>query len=282
MVTTGNLNTQPHSARMQDMIELYQFELSHYCEKIRLILDYKGLPYRKVEVTPGVGQIDLFRMSGQRQVPVLKDGSTVIADSTEIAEYLEKTYPDRPIIPTDPKQRGLCLLMEQWADESIGLNARKCMIGALGKDQSFRQAFLPNTIPDFLKTVVSSVPNELFSVLELGVGLTPDAIKEAEASMKRDLAALCFILLDQPYLVTDHPTLADFAVAGLTMYVKFPDGNYLDIPQSLKGKGVPGIADIGTFAPFFEWRDRLYTDIRKTGTPSTSSSASRPTSIEID
>ena len=38
------------------MIELYQFELSHYCEKIRLILDYKGLEYRKVEVTPGVGQ----------------------------------------------------------------------------------------------------------------------------------------------------------------------------------------------------------------------------------
>ncbi|WOB41919.1 glutathione S-transferase family protein [Thermoleptolyngbya oregonensis NK1-22] len=264
------------------MLELYQFELSHYCEKIRLILDYKGLPYRKVEVTPGVGQLDLFRMSGQRQVPVLKDGSTVIADSTEIAEYLEKTYPDRPIIPTDPKQRGLCLLMEQWADESIGLNARKCMIGALGKDQSFRQSFLPNTIPDFLKTVVSSVPNELFSVLELGVGLTPDALKEAEASMKRDLAALCFILLDQPYLITDHPTLADFAVAGLTMYVKFPDGDYLDIPQLLKGKGVPGIADVGTFAPFFEWRDRLYADFRKTGTPSTSSSANRPTSIQID
>ncbi len=262
------------------MLELYQFELSHYCEKVRLILDYKGLPYRKVEVTPGMGQLELYRMSGQRQVPVLKDGSEVIADSTDIAEYLDKKYPDRPIIPHDPKQRGLCLLIEQWADESIGLNARKCMIGALGTDPAFRQAFLPSSTPDLLKTVLSSVPNELFSVLELGVGLTPDALKEAQAAIKRDLASLCFILMEQPYLVTDHPTLADFAVAGLSIYLKFPSGAYLDIPTPLKGKGVSGIADIGIFEPFFDWRDRLYTDFRKT-TLSTSSSGS-PTSIQID
>ena len=100
------------------MLELYQFELSHYCEKIRLILDYKGLSYRKVEVTPGIGQLDLFRMSGQRQVPVLKDGTEVIADSTAIALYLDRKYPDRPIIPVEPQQRALCLLMEEW--HSIG------------------------------------------------------------------------------------------------------------------------------------------------------------------
>ena len=81
------------------MLELYQFELSHYCEKIRFILDYKGLEYRKVEVTPGIGQLDLFKMSGQRQVPVLKDGNEVIADSTAIAQYLDnKNIPIAPSI----------------------------------------------------------------------------------------------------------------------------------------------------------------------------------------
>ena len=57
------------------MLELYQFELSQYSEKVRLILDFKGLAYRKIEVTPGVGQLELFRLTGQRQVPVLKDGN---------------------------------------------------------------------------------------------------------------------------------------------------------------------------------------------------------------
>lgn len=264
------------------MLELYQFELSEYAEKVRFILDYKGLAYRKIEVTPGIGQIDLYRLSGQRQVPVLKDGNEVIADSTAIAEYLERTYPDRPIIPTDPKQRGLCLLMEQWADETIGLNARKALVGNLGKSESFRTALLPTSTPDLLRTVVGSIPGEVFSFLGLGIGMGPDTIKAAEDSLKRDLAALCFILSQQPYLVTDQPTLADFAVAGLTMYLKFPTGNYLDVPPALKGKGVPGIADVGTFAPFFDWRDRLYADFRKIGTMSSPSSASAPTSISID
>jgi glutathione S-transferase len=263
------------------MIELYQFELSHYVEKVRFILDYKGLPYRKIEVTPGIGQLDLVRMSGQRQVPVIRDGSEVVADSTAIADYLDEKYPEHPIIPADPKQRGLCLLIEQWADESIGLNARKALISALNKDQSLRTAFLPTSTPDFLKTLVGAVPKEFLDVLGFGVGMGPDAIKGAEAALKRDLTALCFILREQPYLVTTQPTLADFAVAALTMYIKFPSGNYLDIAESLKGRGVPGIADIGTFEPFFDWRDKLYQDYRKPLTVTGTAPAS-PTTINID
>ena len=55
------------------MIELYQFEFSQYSEKTRLILDYKGLEYRKIEVTPGVGQIELLQKYGYSKVPILKD-----------------------------------------------------------------------------------------------------------------------------------------------------------------------------------------------------------------
>lgn len=263
------------------MLDLYQFELSHYSEKVRLILDYKGLAYRKIEVTPGIGQVEVFQLSGQRQVPVLKDGNEVIADSTAIAEYLDKTYPERPIIPEDPKLKGLCLLIEQWADESIGLNARKCMVGAISKDQAFRTAFLPNTTPGILRTALGFVPGELLSVLSVGVGLGPDTLKSAQDAIRRDLTSLCFILMQQPYLVSDQPTLADFAVAGLSMYLKFPEGNYLDIPESLRGRGVPGIADIGTFEPFFTWRDRLYAEVRQPLSGATSSGTG-PTSINID
>lgn len=264
------------------MLELYQFELSHYSEKVRLILDYKGLPYRKVDVTPGVGQIDLVRLSGQRQVPVLKDGSEVIADSTAIAEYLDRKYPEKPILPSDPKQRGLTLLIEQWADESLGLNGRKAMVGAIGESQSFRTAVLPTTTPDVLKTLIGAVPSEFFSFLGFGVGLGPDTVKAAKDALRRDLEALCFILLEQPYLTGDQPTLADFAAAALSMYIKFPDGPYLDIPDQLKGRGVPGLADVATFDPFFNWRDKLYRDFRKASATAGSTASSGPTSINID
>lgn len=265
------------------MLELYQFEMSHYVEKVRLILDYKGLPYRKIEVTPGIGQIELFQLSGQRKVPVLKDGSEIIADSTAIAEYLDRKYPEKPIIPSDPKLRGQVLLIEQWADESLGLNARKGLIGSLSQNQNFRAAVLPSSTPDILKNLVSAIPSDLLGVLGSGVGMGPDAVKEAIADLKRSFTALSYILIDQPYLVGDSPTLADFAVAGLSMYAKFPTGAYLDIPESLKGQGVAGIADVSIFDPFFNWRDKLYADFRKASIGSyTPPSGSAPTSINID
>lgn len=265
------------------MLELYQFEMSHYVEKVRLILDYKGLPYRKIEVTPGIGQIELFQLSGQRQVPVLKDGSEVIADSTAIAEYLDRKYPEKSIIPTDPKLKGQVLLIEQWADESLGINARKGLIGSISQNQNFRTAVLPSSTPDIVKTLVGAIPGDLLGAVGSGVGFGPDAVKDAIDALKRSFTALSYILIEQPYLVGDSPTLADFAVAGLSMYAKFPTGAYLDIPESLKGQGVAGIADVSIFDPFFNWRDRLYADFRKAPIGSyTPPSGSAPTSINID
>jgi glutathione S-transferase len=263
------------------MLELYQFELSQYSEKVRLILDYKGLDYRKIEVTPGVGQVELMRQAGQRQVPVLKDGSVFIGDSTEIALYLERKYPEKPLIPTAAKTRGLCLMMEEWADESIGSKGRKAFIGAFNKNQNFRTSLLPDGTPDFFKTLVGSIPGEILDVLGSGVGFGGDAVKQAVTALRQDLDALCSILQDSPYLLGDTPTLADLAVAGLSIILKFPDGPYLDIPEGLKGKGVPGLADNSIYEPFFVWRDRIYADFRKPLTVVGGTSGA-PTHIEIE
>jgi glutathione S-transferase len=263
------------------MLELYQWELSQYSEKVRLILDYKGLEYRKIEVTPGIGQVELFRLSGQKQLPVLKDGNKYIADSTAIAKYLDLKYPERPLIPQDPKQRGLTLLIEEWADESIGIKGRKALFSAISQDQNFRKSLLPTSTPDLLKSLVEGVPRDFLTVLGFGVGYSPDVIKSAIADLQQDLEALTLLLADSPYLTGDEPTLADLAVAGLSILLKFPDAPYLDLPASLIGKGVPSLADNPDYELFFAWRDRLYAQFRKPliGTTPTGSA---PTSIQIE
>lgn len=263
------------------MLELYQFELSQYSEKVRFILDYKGLEYRKIEVVPGVGQLELFRLSGQSKVPVLKDGETIIADSTEIAFYLDRKFPEHPLIPTDPVLRGQCLLMEEWADESIGLKGRKALIGALNQNPNFRTSVLPKGTPSFLKNLVGAVPAEMLDLLGTGIGFGGEAVKDALRGLKQDLEALSLILQHQAYLVGNEPSLADFAVAGLSMVIKFPAGDYIDIPSELKAKGIPGLADNSAYTPFFEWRDRLYSRFRKVSSHSSSGSDS-PTVITID
>jgi glutathione S-transferase len=129
------------------------------------------------------------------------------------------------------------------------------------------------------------VPREALELLGFGAGFTPDSIAEARTAMQQNLESLTVLLSDRPYLITDHPTLADFAVAGLTMYVKFPSGGYLNLPGDLAGKGVPGLADNPAYATFWQWRDRLYVDYRKLPASSGSGSSEAepaPTSIEIE
>lgn len=266
------------------MLELYQFEASAFAEKIRLMLDYKQVPYRKVEVTPGVGQVEVFQMSGQRQVPVLKDGEQVIPDSTAIALHIEKAYPDRPLIPTDPKQKGLCLALESWADEAIVPKARIVMVGAFKQHPNFRTALLPSFTPAPLRSLVGALPGDLLNLVGTGVGFGPDDIKVATAGLRQDLEALVLMLQNSPYLLGDTPTLADFAVAAATMYLKFPTAQYVELPEGIGGKGVPGIADVPEYKAFFDWRDRLYSDFRtaRTNVPPAASSASGPTPISID
>lgn len=264
------------------MIELYQFEASHYCEKVRLVLDYKQLPYKTVEVTPGVGQVDLYRLSGQRQVPVIKDGAQVVADSTAIALYLDETYPELPVLPADGGIRGLCLMLEDWADESIGLNARKAMIGAFQQHPSFRSALLPATTPDVFKSLVTAVPGDVLNLLGTGIGFGPDDVKAATLSLQRALSSICAVLSEHPYMVSGQPTLADFTIAGISMYLKFPAQQYVDLPAGLCGKGVPGLADNPQYEPFWSWRDRLYADYRQVRSEPPTDAGSGPVKIGIE
>ena len=171
--------------------------------------------------------------------------------------------------------------MEEWADESIGPKSRKVMYGAISQSPTFRTSILPDTTPDFLKTIVSAVPAEVLEFFGTGVGVGPDAVKDAKDDLKQDLEALSLLLLDRPYLVGNQPCLADFAVAGLSLLLKIPEGPYLDIPETLKGKGIPSLADSSIYETFFNWRDRLYVDYRKPLTP-TGTVGSTPTSIEIE
>ncbi|KAG1743400.1 hypothetical protein EDB19DRAFT_1698208 [Suillus lakei] len=76
--------------------------------KTRFCLGYKGLPYTTVwvefEDIPMTMKCKVGASTtegGRYTLPVIKDPNTgsVVADSLAIAEYLDKNYPEKPIIP---------------------------------------------------------------------------------------------------------------------------------------------------------------------------------------
>jgi glutathione S-transferase len=57
--------------------------------------------------------------SGQGRVPVIVDGATTIADSWAIADYLERTYPDRPSLFGGPAGQAHARFINAWADTIV-------------------------------------------------------------------------------------------------------------------------------------------------------------------
>ena len=231
----------------RSMLELHQFRHSAFCEKVRLVLAAKGLAYSVVEVSPGVGQFELVRLSGQRQVPVLVDGSEVIADSTAIAHYLEAKQPDPALLPADPAQRAQALLLEDWADTALAAGARLALVQAAAADPVLRGGLLPDATPAPLRSLVGALPSGVLS----GLGQVID--HGGMEQLRANLNQLCALVQQQPYLVGDRLSLADLAVVAQLSLVLFP----ASAGAPLAGRGMPGLADDPQLAPLWAWRDRI-------------------------
>ena len=229
-------------------MELYQFRHSAFCEKVRLLLSAKQLSYRVIEVTPGIGQVELFRLSGQRQVPVLKDGADVVADSTTIAQFLEEAYPEPPLIPEQSGARALALLLEDWADTSLATGVRMALLQAASHDPILRKALLPSATPAPLKGLVGAMPADLLG----GVGQVFG--RGSREQLLASLEHLSQLVREDDHLVDDVLSIADLAVAAQLYHLKFPASAGVELRQ----RGVPGIVDNPLLEPLFSWRDGIY------------------------
>ncbi|MEY3750993.1 MAG: hypothetical protein RLZZ11_357 [Cyanobacteriota bacterium] len=236
------------------MLELHQFRHSAFCEKVRLVLAAKQLAYTVVEVTPGVGQLELYRLSGQRQVPVLVDGAEVIADSSAIALHLEAKCPEPALLPADPARRAQVLLLEDWADTALAAGARLALVQAAAADPVLRGGLLPESTPTPLRSLVGALPSGVLS--SLGQVIDHSGLE----ALRANLDQLCALVQAQPYLVGDQLSLADVAVAAQLSLLLFP----ASAGAPLAGRGVPGLADDPQLAPLWAWRDRIGAQLGRT------------------
>jgi len=94
-------------------VQIYRIPFSTNVERVALVAGHKGLEIEWIEVEPDYrGEVE--RVSGQPLVPVLVDGSRVVADSTEIIRYLEENYPEPRLFPADRARRAELEIFLDW------------------------------------------------------------------------------------------------------------------------------------------------------------------------
>ena len=99
------------------MIKLYDFKSSPNCQRVKIVLAEKNLPYEIVPVdlraheqkTP-----DYLKLNPYGKVPVLTDDDTVLYESCIINEYLEEKYPNPPLLPKEPAKKAKARILVDY------------------------------------------------------------------------------------------------------------------------------------------------------------------------
>ncbi len=100
--------------------KLYTLPGSHPGVSVALMLDYKAIPYKRVDLLPVVSKAVLRAVGFPGvTVPAVKLDGEKLQGSRPIARALDSLVPDPPLLPEDPEQRRAVLEAEKIGDEQL-------------------------------------------------------------------------------------------------------------------------------------------------------------------
>ena len=169
---------------------------SPYCWRTRMALAHKRLP---VDAVPW-RFTETARIAPAAKVPVLVDGPTTIADSWEIALYLEATYRDAPSLFGAPEAVPVTRFLNAWTDRVLVPGIAPLIVRDIHdclheKDQTYFRASRERAFGATLEQVMADRDTRV-------------------TAFRRSLDPLRVLLRSQPYIGGTAPTYADYIVFG--------------------------------------------------------------------
>ena len=159
------------------MLTLCGFSVSNYYNKVKLALLEKGVPFQEklvwVDRSPA-----LLEKSPLGKVPYFEIGDKVLFESQVMLDYVESTYPQKPLLPADGFEAARIRELIQYIELHLELVAREL----------YAEAFFGGKITDETKARVQKL-------------------------LKRNIAAFGRVAKFSPYIAGSEFTMADCAAA---------------------------------------------------------------------
>ena len=209
---------------------LHQYALSPFAEKARLMLGFKGLPWRGVTVPATLPKPDVVALTGgYRRTPFLQIGADIYCDTALIAEVLEHLQPEPALFPAHFK--GAARVFAQWADTSLFWAAMTYSLQPTGAKQLFEG------LPGALAKAFADDRRQM------SAGMFVQRLPEATAAYRSYLRRIATMVDEHPFLFGEAPCVADFAAYHPLWFTRH---------------AVPALAGILDATPsVVEWMDRM-------------------------
>lgn len=192
---------------------LYGLPASHPSFAAELMLDRKGIEYRRLDLVPAVHRAVLraLRFPGVTVPALVIDGRRV-QGSRAIARALDEIEPEPPLVPSDPAMRAAVEEAEQWGDEVLQPVPRRISWWALRHDRSGLGSFLEGAklpLPDRMALLTAGPVVAMSARLNRA---TDDAVESDFADLPRLLERVDSLIQDGT-IDGAEPNAADYQIA---------------------------------------------------------------------
>ncbi len=177
---------------------------SPFCWRTKMALAHKGLEFETIPWR--YADKPKIAFAGSERVPVIVDGERPVADSWNIAAYLEDQYPDRPSLFGGSGGRAAARYVNSWAD--VVLNATLSRLLVL----------------DILNHLEPGDRTYFRESREKRFGMTLEAFaadREGNlAALRNALEPLRATLAAQPFIGGESPLYTDYIVFGSLQWAR--------------------------------------------------------------
>lgn len=156
-------------------INLYQYPISPFTEKVRRVLTFKGLGWNPIDCHYE-DKTNLLAITGGKwtRVPVAEWNGEVVWNSADIIKWIDGKVPERRVIPEG--SLGLCEIIDHFADNTLFA------------------PILTLTIPDLLDAAGDP---KLKANREKLIGMTTDKMRDGAGPSREALAGFARMIDNQ-------------------------------------------------------------------------------------
>ena len=186
------------SIRLYELVSAEGRALSPFVWRIKYALAHKGLAFETAPV--GFTEIPKLCDGKYKTVPIIEDQGVTVCDSWAIADYLDKTYPEKPLF-TSQQERALARFFDSW----FGLEVMNRMFGICVLD--IHDHARAEDQPYFRQSRESRLGGKTLEQFVEGRDTRLPEVRQALRPMRAALAAA-------PFLGGDQPNYADYIALG--------------------------------------------------------------------
>lgn len=198
-------------------IQLYQFAISHYSEKVRWALDYKDISYKPEFLLPGMHAKTVRGLTGQKipSVPVLVDNGQVVQGSAAILDHLDAAFPEKPLLPDEPNPQASALAWEKRLDEEAGPAVRTFAYHHLLQRPKIVAPLLAAKTPFWNQYLLRLGFSRVDEIMRETMAINEKTAARAQATIEGMLAEMADIYREGGYLAGNQFSRADLTAGAL-------------------------------------------------------------------